>query len=366
MDVEEMETQEVLVGIIHKLEMGGAERMMVNILNHFAQEGKEIHLIVFHNIGTLKEQLDNRIIIHDLKVTSVKDGLFRSFRELYRLKPDTVFSGIGHLNIALAPFIPLLKALLPKSRWISRETNIASIKNRKSKYPKLFDWLYKNFYKNYDVIVAQSEDMRDDLLNYYPLAGKKAVIINNPIDIDRVNRLASIEKIEKINLLNVSVLRQAKRHHLMLEVLSKLPENYHLTLVGSGSEEKRLKHLSQVMGVDSRITFEGHQSNPYPYMKQADLFLLTSEHEGFPNVLLEANALGLPVVAFACPGGITEIIQEGRNGFSVCNGEVDEMVETIKQAMTYGFNREDIVKATKERYSQEIILEKYREVFYVS
>ena len=366
MDVDSMKNSKILVGIIHKLEMGGAERMMVNILNHFAKEGKEVHLIVFHNVGSLKEQLDNKITVHDLKVTSVKSGLFKSFKELYWLKPDIVFSGIGHLNIALAPFIPLLKRVLPKSRWVSRETNIASIKNKKSKYPKLFDWLYRKLYKNYDVIIAQSEDMRDDLECHYPAAAKKAVIINNPIDIERVTLLSNEYEVPKINLINVSVLRQAKRHYLMLEVLSKLPSNYYLTLVGSGDEEKKLKHLSKELGLSERVSFEGHQTNPYPYMKKADLFLLTSEHEGFPNVLLEANALGLPVIAFACPGGITEIIQEGRNGFSVSNGDVDKMVETVKKATVYDFNQEDIVKATEERYSQGIILEKYREVFYGS
>ena len=358
------ENSKVLVGIIHKLEMGGAERMMVNILNHFAQEERAVHLIVFHNIGSLKEQLDTRILIHDLKVTSVKNGLLKSFKTLYQIKPDTIFSGIGHLNIALAPFIPIMKIGLPQSRWVSRETNIASIKNKKSKYPKLFDWLYRKLYKNYDVIIAQSEDMKNDLSTYYPDAAKKAVIINNPIDIERVASLANEYDIPKINLINVSLFREAKRHHLMLEVLSKLPLNYHLTLVGSGAEEEKLRALVEELRLKGRVDFEGHQGNPYPYMKKADLFLLTSEHEGFPNVLLEANALGLPVIAFACPGGITEIIEEGRNGFSVSNGKVEEMVYTIEKAMQYPFNKEAIVALTQERYSQDIIAQKYREVFY--
>jgi glycosyltransferase involved in cell wall biosynthesis len=355
----------MLVGIIHKLEMGGAERMMVNILNHFVKEGKEVHLIIFNNIGSLKASLDSRVIVHDLNVTSVKYGLLKSFVVLYKLKPDTIFSGIGHLNIALAPFIPLLKLCLPKSRWVSRETNIASMKNKKSKYPKLFEYLYKNVYKNYDVIVAQSNDMKNDLEMHYPAASAKAVVINNPIDIERVELLANEYKVKKINLINVGVLRQAKRHYLMLEVLSKLPLNYHLTLVGSGAEEEALKLLVTELCLSERVTFEGHKTNPYPYMKEADLFILTSEHEGFPNVLLEANALGLPVVAFACPGGITEIIQEGSNGFSVSNGDVDEMVHTIEEASRYNFNKNLIVDSTRQRYSQDIILEKYREVFYV-
>jgi glycosyltransferase involved in cell wall biosynthesis len=358
------ENSKVLVGIIHKLEMGGAERMMVNILNHFAKEGKEVHLIVFHYIGSLKEQLNSNIIIHDLEVTSVKNGLLKLFKTLYSIKPDTIFSGIGHLNIALAPFIPLLKVFLPKSRWVSRETNIASMKNKKSKYPKLFDFLYRKLYQNYDVIIAQSQDMRDDLLLHYPKAAKKAVIINNPIDIERVTALSCEGEVPKINLINVSRFRQAKRHHLMLEVLAKLPKHYYLTLVGSGTEEENLKSLVKCLSLDGRVDFAGHQSNPYPYMKQADLFLLTSEHEGFPNVLLEANALGLPVVAFACPGGITEIIEEGLNGFSVTNGEVDEMVLTIQKSMDYAFDKEKIISLTKDRYSQDIIAQKYREVFY--
>jgi glycosyltransferase involved in cell wall biosynthesis len=344
--------------------MGGAERMMVSILNHFASEEKEVHLIIFNNIGSLKASLDSRVVVHDLKVTSVKHGLFKSFAELYRLKPDTIFSGIGHLNIALAPFIPLLKMFLPNSCWVSRETNIASMKNKKSKYPKLFEWLYRNVYKNYDVIVAQSQDMKNDLEEHYPSASAKAVVINNPIDIERVELLSREYQVEKINLINVGVLRQAKRHYLMLEVLSKLPENYHLTLVGSGAEEERLKDLVEERKLSNRVSFEGHKTNPYPYMKEADLFILTSEHEGFPNVLLEANALGLPVVAFACPGGITEIIKEGVNGFSVANGELDEMALTIQKSMDYAFKKEKIISLTKERYSQDIIAQKYREVFY--
>ena len=361
-----MKSSKVLVGVIHQLVIGGSERIMVDVLNHFVREGKEVHLIIFHSGGILREQLDSSIVIHDLNVTSVKNGMLKLFKELYTIKPNIVFSGIGHLNIALAPFIPLLKIVLPNSHWVSRETNIASIKNKKSKHPKLFDWLYKNLYKNYDVIIAQSEDMRSDLKLHYPATSPKTIVINNPINTKRVKLLSNEYEVPKINLINVGVLRQAKRHDLMLEVFSKLPSNYHLTLVGNGEEEERLKHLSNELGVNERISFEGYKSNPYPYMKSADLFLLTSEHEGFPNVLLEANLLGLPIVAFACPGGITEIIQEGINGFSVKNGDVDKMVDTIKKAMDYKFNRENISKLTQERYAQEVIIEKYREVFYGS
>jgi len=361
--------KQLLVGIIHELTMGGAERMMVNILNHFSSKEEEVHLIIFKNIGTLKALLDPNIVVHDLESSSVKKSMPKCLLKLHQIKPSIIFSGIGHVNIALAPFIPLMKIALPQTRWVSRETNIVSMQNQGSKYPKVFDWLYRNVYKNYDVIVAQSEDMKNDLKEHYPKAFQKCLVINNPIDIERVEALAkeNIEpnsKLKTINLVSVGTLSPRKRQGLLLKCLEKLPLDYSLTVVGSGDEELKLKSLTQTLALENRVSFEGHKTNPYPYMKRADLFILTSEHEGFPNVLLEANALGLPIIAFACPGGITEIIEEGVNGFSVSNGDIDALASSIKKAINYGFDENAMVDSVRKRFSHNIILDKYKEVFY--
>lgn len=358
-----------LVGLIHELTMGGAERMMVNILNHFSSEENEVHLIIFKNIGTLKGLLNPNIVIHDLESASVKKGIPKCLNTLYTLKPDTVFTGIGHLNIALAPFIPLMRWLLPQTQWISRETNIVSMENQRGKYPKLFDWLYRHLYHHYDLIIAQSRDMKKDLELHYPKAAKRALVVNNPINIQEVEAL-SREPIHfrfnpnRVNLLSVGSLRQRKRQDLLLEAFSKLPLNYNLVIVGSGEEEASLKALTKRLSLENRVIFEGHQSNPYPYMREADLFILTSEHEGFPNVLLEANSLGIPVVAFACPGGIREIIEEGINGISVPNGDTEALALTIQRAIHKGFTAWKVKDSVKRRYSHEIILKKYEKVFY--
>jgi len=357
------------VGVIHELTMGGAERMMVNILNHFFSNGDEVHLIIFKNIGTLKGLLHKDIIVHDLESSSVKKGMSKCLRTIHEIRPDIVFSGIGHVNIALAPFIPLMRNFLPKTRWISRETNIVSLQNQEEKYPKVFDALYRKTYQNFDVIIAQSEDMKDDLEQHYPATKSKITLVNNPINIEKVNELSS-EKInfkfamDKVNLISVGTLRYRKRHDLLLKCLSKLPNFYTLTIVGSGEEESNLKIFSHALGLENRVHFEGHQTNPYPYVKGADLFVLTSEHEGFPNVLLEANSLGIPVIAFACPGGITEIIEEGINGYSVLNGDVKALALTIEKAIAKKFDKEWVVDSVKRRYSHAIIFEKYEQLFY--
>ena len=363
----DVKSKKRLVGLIHTLEMGGAERMMVNILNHFSKENFEVHLIIFNNNGSLKKELSSQITIHDMLIPSVMKGMFKCLKEIQQIKPDIVFSGIGHLNIALSPFIPLMKQFLPKSKWITRETNIVSLQNKTSKYPKLFNFLYRHTYTNYDVIVAQSEDMKNDLeANYFK--SDKIVVINNPIDYEKVNRLEkekhhfSFDK-AKINLLSVSLLREEKRHDLLLKTLTYLPNDYVLTIVGSGEKEKELKKLSQSLELDNRVSFEGQQVNPYVYIKEADLFVHTSEREGFPNVFLEANVLGLPIVAFSCKGGITEIIDKGFNGFYVPFGECELLAETIQKANNFNFNKEKIIKHTIQNYSKKNILEKYKNIF---
>jgi len=197
---------------------------------------------------------------------------------------------------------------------------------------------------------------------------ERVEVINNPIDVKRAQRLSE-EKSDhyfdeqKINLLTVAQLREEKRHDLMLETLALLPTEYYLTIVGSGEKEESLKTLSTKLGIAERVSFEGQQSNPYVYMKNADLFLLTSEREGFPNVLLEANAIGLPLVAFACLGGIKEIISEGENGYFVPFGETELLAKQIEALKNISFNKDAIMEQTAKKYAQSSIMGKYKKAF---
>jgi len=363
-----MKKNKKLVGIIHQLTMGGAERMMVQILNHFVSTGVEVHLILFKNIGIHKESLNSKIIIHDLDTSSVTRGIGKCLWQVYKIQPNIVFSGIGHVNISLAFFIPLMKMVLPQSRWISRETNIVSLKVKKEKYPKIFNFLYKTVYQNYDVVIAQSKDMQDDLKINYPKSAKKSLVINNPVNIESIQALVSKEMAfkfeeDKIYLLTVGELRKTKRQDLLLEAFAKLPLEYRLIIVGTGKEEEALKELASSLGIDSRVYFEGYQHNPFSYMAQADLFVLTSEHEGFPNVLLEANSLGTPIVAFNCQGGISEIIEEGINGFSVPFGDIEDLSLTIEKTIEKDLEKETIINSIRIRYAHNIILKEYENIF---
>jgi glycosyltransferase involved in cell wall biosynthesis len=107
----------------------------------------------------------------------------------------------------------------------------------------------------------------------------------------------------------------------------------------------------------------GFQANPYSVMAQSDGFILSSRHEGFPNVLLEANALGIPVFSNRCPGGINEIVVDGVNGLTCDMQNQDDFNKTFVEFMTMSFDSHKIVKSVETRYSFEVILPQYDNVF---
>jgi len=111
------------------------------------------------------------------------------------------------------------------------------------------------------------------------------------------------------------------------------------------------------------ITFTGFKKNPYRWMKYADLFILSSRYEGFPNAVLESMACGTPVIAFECPGGLNEIVIEGINGALVENGDTDLLAAKINYFAQVVFDRQEIINNILKRYSCEKIICKYAKMF---
>jgi len=347
--------------VIHELTVGGAEKVVVNVMNNIDRDKYEIHLIIFRNIGELKEELKDDIIIHDLKVDSVKKGAFLLYRLIKNEHPDIVFSGIAHVNLMLAMMIPFL----PKGiRYIARETSIVSKRDEKNNFYKI---LYRFFYNNFDIIVCQSYYMKNDLEINFHINQEKIVVINNPVNIGKIRELASTNENlfnkKYFNLLAVGGLRPEKGFDLLLQAISELDKRFFLTIIGDGQERKKLEQFAKELKISDRVRFLGFKSNPYPYMAQADLMVLSSRYEGFPNVVLEANACGIPVVAFNCPGGTGEIIKNGINGFLVKCKDINELAKMIKKASVFRWDKDKIIKYIEQRYSLDEIVNKYEKIF---
>ena len=252
-------------------------------------------------------------------------------------------------------------------KFIARESSIVSINNRYDNNRVINDFLYKVFYNNFDVIIAQSDYMKDDLTKNYNIKEHKIKVINNPVDSEKIEKLSKSDKKlfdkDRINLLSVGSLNRVKGHDLLLKALALLDERYFLTLLGEGKEKENLLKSVRKLNIENRVDFAGFKSNPHVYMKEADLFVLSSRYEGFPNVLLEAGACGTFSVAFNCPGGTNEIIEEGINGFYARCEDIRDLAEKIKKAVDFKKDKNKIKELIKERYGLNGIIKKYEEVF---
>jgi glycosyltransferase involved in cell wall biosynthesis len=133
----------------------------------------------------------------------------------------------------------------------------------------------------------------------------------------------------KINLIAVGRLAYQKGFDTLLDIMKQLDDRYHLTLLGDGPNRKALIQYIKDNNLQNKVTLKGFVDNPYPYMRQADIFVLSSRFEGFPNVVLESNACNTPVIAFDCPGGTKEIIVENKNGWLVECQNVKKFIDKL-------------------------------------
>lgn len=352
--------------ILPDLNGGGAQRVMLTVLSHLDRGKFTPTLALASSGGPFLDRVPSDVNVVELGAARTRSAVFGMTGLVCNLKPQIVVSTLGHLNLILG----MIKPLFPRtSKIIARETNIPSINNRNQPYPRFFDLLYRILYPRFDAIICQSRDMQCDLVDNYNINIAKIPVIHNPVDIDWVQKEArsqiAIEwpQGEGARLLAAGKLTPQKGFDLLLQALAKLDLAWKMVILGEGPERGNLEHLAEQLGISSKVSFQGFSANPYAWMRTADLFVLSSRHEGFPNVLLEAGALGLPMAAFACPGGIDEIVKDGINGFLAKAEDVKAFSRVIHRCLTTQFDSHTIIGFTREHYSAQDIVRKYEQVF---
>ncbi len=345
--------------ILPDLNMGGAERIITTIINTIDKTRFQPKLLLLRKEGYYLELLNKETEIIDIKKERIREAFFPILKVLRKLKPDIVFGGWGEVSAFLAPVIPFF----PKIHFIARETNIVSqhITRPEIKF-------FYRFYNNYQTIIAQSEDMKEDLIKNVKIRESKIIKINNPIDLD----LIEVKSKEEINLpfspVNKNVVAIGNLSHRkgfdnLLKVFSHLKEeNIHLYIFGDGNDKEELSDLKKELNLD-KVHFLGITHNPFPHLKNADLFILSSRYEGFPNVLLEAGACGTFSLANNCKGGINEIIEENKNGRIRDIEDHSGFAREIKKTTEEVHDKEIIKNSIRSRYSKEIIMKQYEQVF---
>lgn len=298
--------------LLPSLEGGGAQRVFSILLRHLDRIRFEPHLALLQAHGPYLSDIPPDVPIHELKASRARYALLRILKLVRALKPQTVLSTLGHVNLALTigrPFLP------DGTRLFIREAAIPSdALPDLTRHPAFWRASYRLFYRRADRIVCLSEAMVEDMAVNLKLPRHKLVRIYNPVDVENVRKLAGSGvnpySGEGPHILAAGRLSREKGFDLLLAAMPAVLKQFpraDLTILGEGAMDRDLAAQARSLDIAAAVRLPGFLENPWPYFKHASVFVLPSRYEGLPNVVLEALALRTPVIATDCTGGIQEI-----------------------------------------------------------
>jgi len=344
--------------VIPSLNGGGSERVFSILANELSKY-YTIELILLKSGGVYLNSIDNAVEVVELHSPSILKSIPKLIKILHEIKPDVIMSTLGSVNLIMA----VIRPLLPKARLIARESSILSLNNSEEKYPKLFDLLFKIFYKKFDLIICQSKYMQKDMVDNYNVDVNKTIIINNPVYFSPPGIDRSKSSGDSYKFVAVGRLEHVKGYDLLLDAFKFAVDkgaNIKLTILGEGSQRNKLVQRSTELGLDKHIYFAGFVAEPSRYLKNSDALVISSRYEGFPNVVLEAGVYGLPVIGLNSPGGLSEIINNAKLGVLVENFDTVSFADAMIDFSPAVYSKNEIISTTKMRYSSEVIVDKYR------
>lgn len=320
--------------------VGGAEKITSIIGNQLYKEGNKVLfcLVNCNNKKSISGFLTKGVRIIKIFPKGVSHFVYKIFTILHKEQPDVVFSSVLNINNKVL----LLKPLFPNTKFIIRcDTNFRGYKKR-----QLF--LIKLTYTMADLIIAQTNEMKEELTSLLKIDSAIIKVLPNPIDEERITdsllNSHNPYNTAKKHIVAVGRFRNVKGFDLLLEafiILNKRRNDLDLYFVGDYTSDKegvveQLRKRIQEESIEEIVHFTGFQTNPYSFIKFADCFALSSRWEGLPNVVIESLYIGTPVVAFNCIPVIERIINEGVNGYIVPNGAVKEFADALNKGVDMG------------------------------
>jgi len=344
--------------VLPSLERGGGERVMLQLARSFLAGGREVHLAVLLGGGPLRGEVPDAAVLHELIPAGHARGFAlarRVFPKLVSLmratRPDAVLSTMTGTNLLT---VLACKQSHARPRLILREAS--SLINAPGFIKqKAMRWLYHRA----DVVIAVSRGVAGDLRSL-GIPDDQIRVIHNPVDPDRLRHLAGIGPVlpglaGAPYIIALGRLTEAKDYPTLLRAYaaSQLRHSYRLVIVGEGEERANLECLILELGISEHVLLAGALNNPFRVLAGAALLVLSSRWEGYPNVLLEALALNVPVVATDCRHGPRELLHAGR---LVPLGDADALARAMDEGITNSTLNADEVFA---RHAPQVIASRY-------
>jgi glycosyltransferase involved in cell wall biosynthesis len=325
--------------LTHDISGGTFTNLCTALVRGFKELGVNCNLVV---LDASPEELARYpdIPITTLNVKRTAFSLLATVRYLREHQPDVLLPMPWYFNIVAVwarylAGVPT-KVILGEHNIISLE---ASIEHRDKLHLRFLPVLMRYVYPHSDGLIGVSQDTITDLVETLKIAANVPMrVVLNPINRDRVQQLAQ-EAIDhpwfqsQAIPVIVTAARLAKQKqldgllHAFAQVVKETPAR--LLILGDGPLRAELESLSQALGIADSVWMPGYDTNPYRYMAKADVFVLASAWEGCPIALQEAMACGVAVLVTDAPGGMKDIIEDGKSGLMVPTGKPEALAEGI-------------------------------------
>jgi len=353
---------------------GGAERVASNLMQHLNRNRFNITLVLCEDevVYPIPDDIKKYVLLDNKKNIFFKHftKILNFYRILIKEKPDVILSFIEYPNIINV----LFKYIFP----LRNIKHIISVRIYSSIYLKdsfLVKTLCKVFYKKADKVIAVSKGCANDLNKRFGVPVDKVIAIYNPLDLKNIDKLKNEEiqdhwfKNDNPKIIAVGRLDKAKGHDYLLRAFKIVRENginADLIILGEGKERDNLKNLAKELKIEDYVMLPGFERNPYKFVSKSGIFVLSSLYEGFPNVLIEAMACGVPVIATRCPSGPEEIITDGVNGLLVPVKDEKALAEAMIDLLMDKNKLERLAKEGRKKaedFDVEKIVKEYEKVF---
>lgn len=369
---------------ISGLSVGGVQRSMLSLAHGLAARGHRVDLIVPKANGFFRPQVSPLVRLVDIEHWWMRLPLVGWWkrtralvsppalaRYLQREQPDVLLSASHYVNLAAIWGRRLAGTDTPLV--ISQRTHLSrAVQNADfpgGKRP-LLGWMARRFYPEAEAIIAVSDGVADDLAGLTSLPRERIQTIYNPVfTTELINK--SLEAVEHPwfapgappVILGVGRLAAQKDFPTLLRAFARVRASRpaRLMILGEGRKRRELESLAASLRISQDLALPGFDENPFRYMAHAGLFVLSSEYEGLPGVLIQALACGCPVVSTDCPSGPREVLESGCYGPLVPVGDDARMAQAILSVLDEPPDREKLITRAAA-FSLDRAVEQYLDV----